>query len=154
VSDPPRRVVFGLGNPARGDDGAGRLVACLLRDAVPDGVAVIEQDGDAASLVPMLHADDAVWLVDACCSGASAGAIRRLNCAAGETPPSAATQSSHGLGVAEAIALARALGSLPRRCVLFAIEGADFTAGASASPAVQAAAQEVAARIAAELSSL
>lgn len=151
MSDAPRRVVFGLGNPARGDDSAGRLVARLLREALPGDVVLVEQDGDAASLVPLLRADDAVWLVDACCSGAPAGTIRRLDCAAGDVPPPASSASSHGLGVAEAVALARALGSLPRPCVLYAIEGADFTPGAPPCAAVVAATRQVAARITSEL---
>ena len=148
---PPARVVIGLGNPVRGDDIAGRLVARLLREMRPAGVTVAELDGDAASLVPVLRAEDAVWLVDAARAGRPAGTIYRLDCAAGDALPPSASASSHGLGVAEALALARALGSLPRRCVLYAIEGGDFTPGAAPAAAVSAAARAVAARIAGEL---
>lgn len=151
MSDIPRRVVFGLGNPICGDDAAGRLVAHRLRGLLPEGVVVIEQDGDAASLLPMLRLDDITWLVDACCSGAPVGTIRHLDCLSEEVPPAKSSASSHGLGAADAIALARALGLLPRRCVFYAIEGTDFTPGSPVSAAVVAAAQEVAARIAAEL---
>ncbi len=151
MSDTPRRVVFGLGNPDRGDDAAGRLVARRLREMLPADVTVLDQDGDAASLVPALRAQDAVWLVDAACSGAPAGTVHRLDCAAGDAPPAGPASSSHGLGVAEALALARALGSLPRQCVLYAIEGADFTPGAPPGAAIVAAAQAVAERIADEL---
>ena len=151
MSDAPRRVVFGLGHPDRGDDAVGRLVARRLRQMLPDDVAVVEQDGDAAALVPALRAQDAVWLVDAACSGAPAGTVHRLDCAAGHAPPPGPAASSHGLGVAEALALARALGSLPQQCVLFAIEGAEFTPGAPPGAAIVAAAQAVAERIAAEL---
>ena len=147
----PCRVVIGLGNPARGDDIAGRLVVRLLRAMRPADASVAELDGDAASLVAALRADDAVWLADAAQAGGSAGTIHRLDCAAGDAPPPSAAASSHGLGVAEALALARALGSLPRRCVLYAIEGGDFTPGAEPSAAVVAAAHLVAARIAGEL---
>ena len=148
---PPGRMVIGLGNPVRGDDIAGRLVARLLREMRHAEVTVAELDGDAASLVPMLRAEDAVWLVDAARAGRSAGTIYRLDCAAGDALPPSASASSHGLGVAEALALARALGSLPRRCVLYAIEGGDFTPGASPSAVVVMAARAVAARIAGEL---
>lgn len=150
MPETPRRVVFGLGNPTRGDDSAGRLVARLLRDAMPEDTVLIEQDGDAASLLPMLRVNDTVWLIDACCSGAPVGTVRRLDCLTENVPPAVAS-SSHGLGVAEAIALARALDVLPRSCVLYAIEGAEFTPGSPASAAVMAATREVAKRIAAEL---
>ncbi len=146
-----RRLVIGVGNPDRGDDGAGLLVARLVRDLRLPDVIVLEQDGDAASLLQAMRPDDAVWLVDAARSGAVSGAIHRLDCAAGETPPAAASASSHGLGVAEAIALARALGSLPQRCVVYAIEGVAFTPGAPVSAPVQEAVLAVARRIAEEL---
>jgi hydrogenase maturation protease len=58
--------------------------------------------------------------------------------------------SSHGFGVAVAIELARALGTLPPHCILYAIEAVDFTSGAALSPAVASAAHDVAERIRAE----
>jgi hydrogenase maturation protease len=52
--------------------------------------------------------------------------------------------STHALGVPEAIELARALGRLPARLEVYAIEGARFTAGAELSPAVERAVRELA----------
>jgi hydrogenase maturation protease len=49
--------------------------------------------------------------------------------------------------VAEAIAMARETGRLPEILVVYAIEGENFAAGADMSPAVGAAAEEVAVRI-------
>jgi len=151
VSEPPRRLVIGVGNPDRGDDGVGRLVARLLRGRVPDDVRVAEHGGDAAGLIDLLQDVDCVFLVDAALSGAAAGTIHRLDCAAGDTLPAAAGTSSHGLGVAEAIAIARALGSLPHACVVYAVEGACFAPGSELSQPVADAAAEVAGRIIAEL---
>ena len=59
--------------------------------------------------------------------------------------------SSHGLGLHQAIELARALGQLPGRCVVYAIEGASFEAGAPLSPAVAAGAVEATERVRAEI---
>ena len=42
--------------------------------------------------------------------------------------------STHGLGVGAAVALARALGALPCRVIIHAIEGRHFEAGAALSP--------------------
>jgi hydrogenase maturation protease len=53
--------------------------------------------------------------------------------------------------VAEAIGLARALGTLPPLCIVYAIEAAHFTTGAAPSSAVTQAAHGVAERILAEL---
>jgi hydrogenase maturation protease len=55
--------------------------------------------------------------------------------------------STHALGVAEAIELARALGRLPARLEVYAIEGARFTAGAGLSPAVEQAVGKLAASL-------
>jgi hydrogenase maturation protease len=143
--------VIGVGNPTRGDDIAGREVVRHLRAMCVADVCLTEMDGDAASLVPALCIDDAVWLVDASWGGGPPGTITRFDCAEGDVPATDASASSHGLGVAVALALARALGSLPRHCVLYAIEGGDFTPGAPPSPTVAKAATEVAERIATEL---
>ena len=59
------------------------------------------------------------------------------------------TVSSHGMGVFEAVGLARALGRLPRRLWIVGIEGERFDLGAPTSAAVLAG-TEVAARLVAE----
>ena len=59
----------------------------------------------------------------------------------------------HGFGLNEAIELARALGQLPPRCIVFAIEGEAFETGAGLSSAVAAAVREVTDRLSAELRS-
>ena len=55
--------------------------------------------------------------------------------------------STHSFGVAEAVELARALGRLPARVVVFGIEGRDFTPGEGLSPDVDAAVDEVVRRV-------
>jgi hydrogenase maturation protease len=151
VPDPPRRLVAGIGNPDRGDDGVGRLVARLLRGRLPADVRIEERLGGAAELVELLGEADVAVLVDAMMSGAAPGTIRRFDCVAGEVVPGVAGASSHGLGLAEAIGLARALGFLPPACVVYAVEAAAFAPGADMSPAMAAAAEETARRVAAEM---
>jgi len=66
--------------------------------------------------------------------------------------PNGATRlSSHGIGVGEAVELARALGQPPERCVVYAIEIGWLEMGAPLSPAVAAAAAGVAERLQAEI---
>ena len=55
------------------------------------------------------------------------------------------------LGVAEASELARALGRLPARTIVYGIEGSRFDTGSPLSPEVEAATQSVAAAIRREL---
>ena len=150
VADPLRRLVLCVGNPDRGDDGVGRLVAGLLRGRVPDDVVVAESDGGAAEVLHHIAGAEHAVLVDAAVSGAPVGKVHRVDCSVGDGIPTTGAASSHGLGVAEAIALARALGCLPRHCLVYAVEAECFAPGDGVSPAVAAAAHEVADRVVAE----
>ena len=144
-------VVIGIGNPDRGDDAVGRLVAARLRDRVPDTVTVVEQDGEATRLVDHLGRTGSAILVDASISGAVTGTIRRFDVARDPLPPGKSGASTHGLGLAEAVELARILGTLPARCVVYAVEARSFEPGRPLSPEVAAAADEVVARVLAEV---
>jgi hydrogenase maturation protease len=138
-------LVIGVGNPDRGDDGVGRVVARLLSSHMP----VIEHDGEATDLAHTLRSIRRAWLIDAAQSDSPPGTIHRIDCT-GDMPLPRSTVSSHGFGLAEAIGLARALGTTPPHCIIYAIEAAAFTPGAPLSPSVESAALEVANRILAE----
>lgn len=146
-----RRLVLGIGNDDRGDDAAGRLVVRALRGMLPGNVDLIEESGEAAALIGRLETVDAAYLVDACASGAPAGTVRRFDVARTALPESVFGLSTHGFGLSAAVELARALGGLPRHCIVYAIEGASFDIGSGPSPAVVDAVQEVARRLASEL---
>ncbi len=143
--------MIGVGNPDRGDDGVGRAVIHKLRGRVPADVTLLEDQGEAARLVGWLDGAATAFLVDAAISGATPGSVRRLDAKAGPLPVGLGGMSSHGLGLAEAVELARALGVLPPCCVVLAIEAASFEPGATLSPAVEAAAEDAAAMILSEL---
>ena len=150
---PGRRVVIGVGNPDCGDDGVGPLVAQRLRAAGLPDLLVREQSGEATALLDCLRDVDSVWMIDAATSGAPVGFVHRVDCTLESALPAQASTSSHGLGVAEAMALGRVLGVLPRVCILYAVEGAAFAPGASMAAAVLAAVDTVVARVTAELRS-
>lgn len=146
-----RILVLGLGNPERGDDGAGRAAARTLRPLLPETVEVTEADGEMTDLLGRLEQADAAFVIDACRSGAPAGTLHRFDVAAAPLPQNGFCLSSHGLGLHAAVELARALDQLPGRCVVYAVEGGSFEAGAPLSPAVAAAAAEAAERVRAEI---
>lgn len=77
--------------------------------------------------------------------------MHRFDAAASSLPFSAFSLSTHGLGLADALELSRALGALPPKCILYAIEGGRFEAGAPLSPAVAFATEDVARRLQTEL---
>lgn len=146
----PRIIVLCIGNPQRGDDAAGRAVAHALRALLVD-VDIVEEAGEATRVLARLEGADAAYIVDACVSGATPGEIRRFDVGTGPLPRAAFGASTHGFGLAEALELARALGALPSRCVVYVIEGGTFDIGASMSPAVAAAVAVVADRLRADI---
>jgi len=102
--------VIGIGAEDRGDDGAGLLVARLLRVAAPPGVEVRESTGDAGRLLELFEGADRVVLVDAARGPGAPGTAEAV-------PPGAAqplsVQSTHGLSLAEALGVAAELDILP-----------------------------------------
>ena len=144
-------LVIGIGNADRGDDAVGLIVARRLRTRCPAGARVLEHNGEATSLLDCLGVADGAYLIDACMTGQPPGTISRFDVSLTALPDSARGRSTHGMGLADAIELARALGRLPRRCVIYAIDGQNFGAGADLSPDVAAAAERVADLIETEL---
>ncbi|MCB1496280.1 MAG: hydrogenase maturation protease [Bauldia sp.] len=146
-------MIVGIGNPDRGDDAVGRLVARRLRAMVGPGVAVVEHDGEAASLLDRLAGARTAFLIDACVSGAPPGTARRIDLGtdAGILPDLQFGLSTHGFGLAEAIALGRALGSLPPRAIVYAIEAGSFETGGGLTRAVADAVGTVAKQVAEEV---
>lgn len=144
-------LVLGVGNALRGDDGVGLAVARRLRDRHLPGVAVLESDGDVGEVVQALKEHGRVVAVDASHGEGRAGAIRRFEAGAASPAALLGGRSTHGLGLADAIELARVLGRLPAAVVVYTIEGRSFRLGDGLSDEVAAAAVEVEERIASEL---
>jgi hydrogenase maturation protease len=144
---PASTLIVGAGNPFRRDDGAGLATASRLRGALPGGLRVLLKEGDLAALLDDWQGSDAVFVIDATASGSEPGTIRRYEAHERPLPSGFSRSSTHSFGVAEAVELARALGQLPARLVVFGIEGRDFTAGEGLSPDVEAAVDEVVRRV-------
>jgi hydrogenase maturation protease len=139
-------VVIGVGNPDRGDDGVGRAVARRLRDVSPPGVEVRECEGEATALLAAWEGADEVVLVDACRGVGPPGSVHVFEATEVEHLGSDRLRhaSTHSFGLVAAVGLARALGRLPSRLVVYAIEGDRFREGAELSPEADRAAYEVA----------
>ena len=136
--------MIGIGNPLRGDDAIGLLVARRVRELADPEVEVMELEGEPARLIDAWQGAGLAVVVDALKSGASEGAVTRFDAAADPLPPSVRASSTHALGLGEAIEIARALDRLPERLVVFGVEGTRFQAGSDLSPAVAAAIEPVA----------
>lgn len=147
-------LVMGLGNPDRGDDGVGPLVAKELSGLLPTGIAVTWPGGDVVSLIAAWSGFDAVILIDAAAPATTPGRIHRFDLARTELPRGLNYASSHALSVADVIGLARVLRQAPQDIIVYAVEGASFACGAPMTPEVAAAAAEVTGRVVAEVARL
>jgi len=149
-------VVIGVGNRHAGDDAVGlELIAALRRVALPAGVELREIEGDTVALLSAWEGARAALLVDAARSGASPGTVHRAEAADAPLPALMRRGSStHAIGVAEAIELARALGRLPARAIVYGVEAARFETGRGLSEAVAGALPGLAERVLAEAGAL
>ena len=151
-----RPLVIGVGNPYRRDDGVGSaLVAALRRRSDAGSVQLVEEPGDLTRVLPLWRGRSLVVLVDAAVCGCDAGTVHRAEPtgAVAGAHLRTAPLSSHGLGVADAIEVARALGAAPRRLVIFGVAAADLGHGLGLSPAVAAAVGPLADAVVAEVTS-
>jgi hydrogenase maturation protease len=144
-----RVLVIGVGNELRGDDAAGIAVARRVREAAD--LDVRELQGEPTGLLDAWQGRDAVVLVDTMRSGAEPGAIRRIDASHTRLPSDlGGSTSTHALGLGETLELARTIARLPRRVIVYAIEGQRFEAGAPLSDAVRSGIDELAARVLSE----
>jgi hydrogenase maturation protease len=125
--DHMRRLIIGVGSEYQGDDGVGRHVARKLQDTLPPDITVLEESGDAANLMEAWKGADYVIIIDAMVSGAAPGTILRLDATETPLPRELFPHfSTHTYSVAESIELARFLGRLPSKIIIYGIEGKQF----------------------------
>ena len=130
-------VVVGVGNKLRGDDAAGVAVAERVRAQTPHGVAVRICELEPSRLIEAFAGADIAFVIDAVSTGASPGTVHRFDASASPVPSRELRSSTHALGIGESLELARALGRLPRRTIVFGVEAGDFVAGAAMSRSVE-----------------
>ena len=123
-------VVVGIGNPFRGDDGAGWAVIDAL-EAKKIDVPLYKQRGDITELLDLFAEYSNVFLVDAC-----TGVNLRIDIHEQSIPEDNPQTSTHGMGIAQAIAFAKNLNLLPKKLILYAIAGKNFNIGDPLSPSL------------------
>ena len=143
MADSPLHV--GIGNGFRTDDGVGPWIAEALGKR---GCRAHVHAGDGAGLIDLFAQHDDIVLIDATHSGAPAGTLVTFDARHESLPAEFFHYSTHRFALAEAVEIARHLGMLPRKLMVYGIEGATFEAGTSLSGPVRAAAGELVERLA------
>lgn len=113
-------LILGIGSPEP-DDSIGWQAAEYLRRAgsLPSEVRVQVCDRPGVTLLAHFRRAPQVILIDAMKAGLAPGSVRAVPA---EELVAAESLSSHDVGVAEAVALAAALGELPQRLSIIGIE--------------------------------
>ena len=141
-------LVLGLGNPLRGDDGVGpRVVELLKREGLPAGTEALDAGAAGFDLLDLLAGSRAlggdspqrVIIVDAADVGLEAGQFARFTPDEVELRGAAEKPASHQAGLAEVLALARALGRTLPEIVIFGVQPGSLEWGAGLTAEVDAA---------------
>lgn len=154
---PPTTLVIGCGNPLRGDDAVGiEVVQRLARCQLPPGVRCIDAGTSGIEVVLLMRNAEKLVLIDAAAppelDRGQPGRLHQLS--ADEILGSVAANASatavsiHAVRWDQALALSQALsGPQPTELTCFLIEGGSFAHGAPLSSAVEAAAEQLVARL-------
>jgi len=148
----PPRLIVGVGNVFRSDDGVGPMAALALRQRLPT-IPILVCDGQAVDLLIGWNADTVI-LIDAMHAGAPAGTIHRFEIPGDVIPADCRLASTHGFGPAEAIALGAAIGQLPPRLIIYAVEGDTYSKGCGLSAVVERSVDRVVDRVVTEFASM
>jgi hydrogenase maturation protease len=87
-------------------------------------------------------ADDVI-VVDAARSGSAAGTVHRFDARGQPLPGGVLGTSTHSIGVTDVIEMARSLGRLPERLVVYGIEVFDVSPGGQLTASVRRAVDRV-----------
>ena len=145
------KIVIGVGNTFRKDDGAGHAAASLVKAKAPPGVRVLIRGGEAADLLECWGPDDDVVIIDAMKAGLAPGSFKRIDALVAKFPVEDFKFSSHSFGVAEAVEIGRVLSRLPKSLIVYGIEAGEVGDGEGLTAEVEKAVAEVAKRILAEI---
>ncbi len=117
-------LILGVGNPLRGDDGVGVLAVqrLLARPDLPAGVAVVDGGTAGLGLIPLIENYRRVVLVDAVLMGEPPGTVRRFAWHEARVAGHEQPLSLHQSDLADALALAEALGSLPPVIIVYGVQ--------------------------------
>lgn len=143
--------VIAVGNAFCGDDGVGAAVLAELAGMPAAKVELVDLGTDALALVDQLDPGTSCLVVDAARMGCAPGSVVMFRPYEARLRIRSDGLSLHGLGLAEAFALAEQLGRMPRDLKVIGVEPAQVGLGTGLSDAVAAAVPRVVDLIKAEV---
>ena len=113
----------------------------------PGGFYKLPSKADLLPLMELWRGAEVAIVIDAVSSGCAPGTIHRFDTAVQPIPAKFLRQSTHAFSLAEAIGLGRALNQLPKKLVVYGIEGKNFESCADLSEEANGAVDEVIGKI-------
>jgi hydrogenase maturation protease len=135
-------TLIGIGQPLRGDDGVGPEAVRRWSQDFPQtssdpNIRTVIADTPGLNLLDYFQDADLVILVDAENSGNPAGSVH-VHISLPEAGATPAEKTTHGIGVAGTIAIARNIGvRLPAHIIFIGIEGSRWEMGKDFSEPVR-----------------
>jgi hydrogenase maturation protease len=137
-------LILGLGNPLRGDDGVGpRVIEALNECGLPEGATALDAGTGGLDLLHVLEGWEWAVIVDAADVGREPGRYVRFTPKEAQLVESADGFSLHNAGLAEALALADAVGQPLPELVIFGVQPEKVGWGEGLSEAVEAALSDI-----------
>ena len=136
-------LVICVGNEYREDDGVGFFIGHKLKRKNLPRTIIRFSRGEGTSLMESWDKTSRVIIIDALHSGHAPGTVYRFDAHKQPIRKTFYPGSTHHFGVAEALALAKALNRLPQSLIIYGIEGKSFKQGRGFSPEAKKAAVEV-----------
>lgn len=147
-----KTLFIGIGNGFRQDDGAGvyilRQLELLLNRAVNCFFA--QSNGEGTGLMELWQGYDNVVLFDAIMKQGRPGRTYYFLAEDNTFPADFFHYSSHAFSLAEAVELARTLDKLPRRLMVYGVEGKSFNFGEDLSREVMAGCNKIVKQVASQ----
>lgn len=139
----PDRVVIGIGNTIRSDDGVGVRALEYLRESLPPGVEYVEGGVYSLDLLVYLEGKRKAVFIDGIDAGEEPGSVFRFE------PDQVKQQRGHALslhdfGLYDLIGAARVLEQCPEQVVVIAVQVKSLKPGETLSHEVERALPEVA----------
>jgi hydrogenase maturation protease len=130
-----KRLVIGIGNAFRCDDGVGLVVAHEITRLELPGVEVITSAGEPGAILEAWADADLAIVVDAA-SGGDDVKPGRVRCWAPGSASVCGAMSSHSFALGDVYALGRALDRAPQALVVVTVDAADLGMGSGLSASV------------------
>lgn len=116
-------MILGLGNPLRGDDGVGpQVIEALNQCGLPEGVTALDGGTGGLDLLHVLEGWEQAIIIDAADVRCEPGQFVRFTLDEARFVGSEDTMSLHNAGLAEALALADAVGQPLPDLVIFGVQ--------------------------------